>query len=239
MIQLYPVSVSSPVPCPYIEGREASFEFFYAAELSAQEMDGYISTGWRCFGLQHFRPVCDCRECVSMRIPVADFVPSKSQRRILRKNADVELAIGPLRYSDAIFGIYKEHSLSRFKKEPGTEREFIEQFYTPSCPGAQSEFRIEGKLVGTGFLNISEKGLSSVYFVYRDGLLDRSFGIFSMLAEIEFARKEGFSFYYPGYWIRGNPRMNYKGTLRPKQIYHPDRGVWLPDQDLTVDNTPE
>ena len=199
-------------------------------------MEGYVSSGWRCFGLQHFRPVCDCRECLSIRIPVAEFKPSKSQRRILKKNTDVDISVGPLRYREEIFALYTEHSRSRFQKDPGTEQEFITQFYTPSCQGAQSEFRIGGKLAGVGFLNISEQGISSVYFVYRDGLLDRSFGIFSMLAEIEFAKQQGLSFYYPGYWVRENPRMNYKGTLRPRQIYHTDRGVWMPDQDLTVDN---
>ena len=53
---------------------------------------------------------------------------------------------------------------------PDSGEEFISQFYTPSGPSAQSEFRIGRKLAGVGFLNLSQKGISSVYFVYRDGL---------------------------------------------------------------------
>ena len=233
MIELYPKTVTDAAPCPYFDGRKSRIEFFLAADLTPGESDEHMASGWRCFGLQYFRPVCDCLECVPIRIPVERFTPSKSQRRVLRKNADVDVAVGPLRYCDEILDIYREHSRNRFGKEPESEETFIDQFYTPSGPSAQSEFRIDGKLVGVGFLNLSDQGISSVYFVYRTELLDRSFGIFSMLAEIEVAKKQGYAFYYPGYWIKENAHMNYKGSFRPKQIYDWTTGLW---NDEAVDD---
>ena len=233
MIRLYPITVSQPMPCPYFPDRASRIEFFYAADLSREEADEHLSRGWRCFGLHYFRPVCDCLACVSMRVPVQRFTPSKSQRRVLKKNADVEVKVGQLRYSDEILAIYNEHSLTRFGKSPDSGEEFVSHFYTPSGPSAQSEFRIGGKLAGVGFLNLSEKGISSVYFVYRGGLEERSFGIFSMLAEIEFAKTAGLEFYYPGYWIKEHPRMNYKGSLRPKQLL--DRATEQWNEEAAVD----
>jgi arginine-tRNA-protein transferase len=234
MIELYPKTVSGAVPCPYFNGRESRMEFFLAAGLTAEEAEEHMASGWRCFGLQFFRPVCECLECVPIRIPVERFTPSKSQRRVLRKNADVDVTVGALRYSGEILDIYREHSKIRFGKEPESEESFIDQFYTPSGPSAQSEFRIGGKLVGAGFLNLSDQGISSVYFVYRTDLLERSFGIFSMLAEIEYAKMQGLTFYYPGYWIKENSHMNYKGAFRPRQAYDWTTGLW--SEDAAVDD---
>lgn len=226
MIELYPKTVSPPSPCPYFPDRICRMEFFYAHQLTDEEADEHLRGGWRCFGIQYFRPVCDCLDCIPMRVPVARFVPSKSQRRVLRKNTDVDVSVGPLRYSGRMLELYNEHSLMRFGKEPENAEEFIEKFYTPSGPSAQSEFRIGGRLVGAGFLNLSTEGVSSVYFIYGDGLADRSFGIFSMLAEIEFAKNAGFTFYYPGYWIKDHPRMSYKGVLNPKELLDRATGQW-------------
>lgn len=234
MIELYPKTVSQPSPCPYFPERVCRMEFFYAAQLTEEEADEHLLGGWRCFGFQYFRPACDCLDCIPIRVPVARFVPSKSQRRVLRKNADVDVSVGPLRYSDRMLEIYNEHSRVRFDKGPESSEEFIEKFYTPSGPSAQSEFRIGGKLVGAGFLNLSAAGISSVYFIYADGLLDRSFGIFSMLAEIEFAKNAGFAFYYPGYWIKEHPRMSYKGVLNPKEVRDRATGLWR--EETAVDD---
>ena len=234
MMMLYPKSFSQPSECPYIGGKSCRFEFFFAADLSPEELELHLSQGWRTFGLNYFRPVCGCTLCIPIRIPCGDFEPSKSQRRVMRKNADVEISVTNLRYTPEILEIYNEHSCVRFGKEPESEETFLEQFYTPSCPGAQSEFRIGGKLVGVGFLNISHRSISSVYFVYRDGLLDRSFGIFSMLAEIEFAKKYGFDFYYPGYWVKECGRMKYKGGFLPREVYDWETGIWSKDREEEI-----
>ncbi|MGL4369736.1 MAG: hypothetical protein ACRCUT_08720, partial [Spirochaetota bacterium] len=177
MIILNPKELSPESPCPYRDGISCRFEFFFAAQLSAEELEGYLCQGWRKFGLYYFRPVCECRECIPLRVPVKDFTPSKSQRRIIRKNSDIEFSISPLRFSQEIFDIYMEHSLVRFGKDDTLES-FMDHFYTRSCPCVQSEFRLNGKLIGAGFLDISSAGISSVYFVYRKEMLDRSFGIF-------------------------------------------------------------
>ena len=227
MVILHPTETSGENPCPYIGGAVCRYEYFFATDLSAEELERFLCRGWRKFGFYYFRPACQCRECVPLRIPAADFSPSKSQRRILRKNSDIEFSISPLRNPAEVFDIYREHSLARFGKNEdfGT---FIDNFYNQSCPAAQSEFRCGGKLVGAGFLDISSQGVSSVYFVYRKEMLDRSFGIFSMMQEIGFARQEGLPFYYPGYWIKENPHMLYKASLRPHERFDRDTQMWSP-----------
>ena len=225
MIMLQDKDISPQAPCPYIDGNACQYEYFFAYNLSAGELDTLLSQGWRKFGFYYFRPSCTCSECIPLRIPVQNFALSKSQRRIMKKNSDIQFRITPLEYRDEIYEIYQEHSRVRFDKEDSKEN-FMEQFFMPSCPSALSEFYLKELLVGVGFLDISSNGLSSVYFIYRQEVLDRSFGIFSMLAEIECAGAMGKLFYYPGFYVKGNPRMAYKASLRPHEQFDIKKGIW-------------
>ena len=225
MIMLQDKDISPSAPCPYIEGNECRYEHFFAYELTPNELEELLALGWRKFGFYYFRPSCKCSECIPLRICVKDFVPSKSQRRIMRKNSDIRFRIAPLEYREEIFEIYQDHSKERFGRDESRET-FIEHFYMPSCPAAQSEFYCGDRLVGVGFLDISSVGISSVYFIYRKEMLDRSFGIFSMMAEIECARALGKDFYYPGFYVKGNSHMAYKISLKPHERFDLKKGAW-------------
>ncbi len=52
--------------------------------------DGLSKQGFRRSQNVLYRPSCaECCACLSARIRVADFTPNKSQRRTLRRNADL------------------------------------------------------------------------------------------------------------------------------------------------------
>ena len=87
--------------CPYLAGLEATTEYRILAEVTADEHEQMIVRGWRRFGMQYFRPRCaHCRECVSLRVPLADFRPTKSQRRAWRKCGHLRVETGPPRVDD-------------------------------------------------------------------------------------------------------------------------------------------
>src|SRR3546814_4287961 len=57
-----------------------------------------------------YRPHCgDCRACVAVRVPVADFVPDRSQRRCLRRNADVTVRVVPTQRTDEQLALYQRY----------------------------------------------------------------------------------------------------------------------------------
>ncbi len=227
MLTLQEPRLSDESPCPYLPGRTARYEYFFALDLDARELDALIATGWRKFGLYFFRPGCPgCRNCVPLRVPVAGFRPSKGQRRVIRKNIRTETRFGALRYRPEIFSIYSEHSRDRFGRE-GEIEDFLTNFYQESCPGLQSEYYLDGRLMAVGFLDRSSGGLSSVYFVFRTEFARNSPGIYSVIREIELAASLGLPYYYLGYHVEGCPRMEYKAEFRPCEYYSWEQSRWL------------
>ncbi len=231
-MQLYqPLRRGEPSSCPYLPGRSFVSEFFLAGGLSAAELALFLAAGWRKFGPYFFRPACpECRQCIPLRVAADRFLPSTSQRRILRRNADLQVSCGPLHYSEEAFALYQAHSSERFEQESDREG-FVASFYQPSCPALQLELRLEGELIGLGILDLANDGLSSVYFCFDPRHSRRNLGTFGALHEIELARQLGLPWYYLGYFVPGSPRMAYKDHFRPRQHYAWETSCW---QEITT-----
>jgi arginine-tRNA-protein transferase len=213
--------------CHYLPDRQWRFEYFYASGLSGEELGQLLEKGWRKFGLYFFRPVCpDCRACIPIRVLVDEFSPSRSQRRILRRNAGCEVRFGPLRYNDRIYEIYADHSENRFGREDAHPEEFMASFFTRSCPSLQSEYHVDNTLAGVGFIDRSTDALSSVYFIYDTEYEYLGLGTFSVIREIGYARDLGLKYYYLGYYIPECIKMAYKGRFRPFELYDWGKGRW-------------
>jgi len=226
---LQPIFYSDPQPCGYLPGRTWRFANFYADEVDENELDTLLSTGWRTFGLYYFQPRCSaCSACVPIRVDVTHFAPTKSQRRNARKNSDIRIAFGELRYSEEAYSVYEAHSRVRFNKETTVE-EFFQSFYNDSCPSLQSNYYLGTRLIGVGFLNRSASALSSAYFVFDPAFSNRGLGTFSIIKEVAYAAELGLSYYYLGYVIAENRSMSYKARFGPNEQYDWKTGEWGKD----------
>lgn len=219
MIEIQPKNYSLEFDCPYLKGQIARNEYFFAMELSRQELDDLLSQGWRKFGWYFFRPSCpDCQACIPLRIPTEIFKMSRNQRKVINKNKDTSFSIGPPEFRDEIYELYEKHSRVRFQ-QTSDKQEFIETHFFPSCPTLQAEYHIENKLIAVGFLDYAKNSLSSVYFIYDTDYSHLSLGTFGALKEIEYARSLKLAHYYLGYWIDDNPSMRYKAAFKPHETY--------------------
>ena len=212
--------------CPYLTGKKKQFEYFFAHRLTEEEIARLLAEGWRKFGVYYFRPACpECSECIPLRIPVDTFTPSRSQRRNIKKNRNIEVRFVAPDFNSRIYEIYRKHSRERFGDETSLE-DFIHTFYTPSCPSIQSEYYLEGELVAVGFLDTGSDCLSSVYFVYDTDYSRLGLGTYSALKEIEYAQGKGLAYYYLGYYVAGCDRMAYKGNFLPRESFDWTNGRW-------------
>lgn len=215
-----------PVDCPYLGGQTFVQEYFFGNELDEEEMGFLLSHAWRRFGSFFFRPRCPgCQACLPLRIPVKTLVLSESQRRVIKKNRDTDIAVRPLEFREEHFDIYQNHSRNRFHKEADLT-DFRQTFYTPSAPAFVTEYRVKGRLAAVGYCDRGHDGLSSVYFVFHEDFKSLSLGIYSILRECRLAKELGLDYYYLGYWVQGNDIMRYKGQFAPHQIRDWESGQW-------------
>lgn len=226
MLLLQEQQLSAHTACSYIDGLTWRFDYFFAMDLNQQELNSYLKQGWRKFGAYFFRPNCPhCNKCIPLRVLVNKFLPSKSQRRVLKNCKHLTIKLNPLQYNDVIFEIYKNHSLNKFKRESDKE-EFISTFYTVSCPSLQSEYYFNDELIAVGFIDISNEAFSSVYFIYHTKYEKLSLGTYSIIKEIELAAALKLKYYYLGFYIEENSSMNYKNKFKPYEYYKWDENKW-------------
>jgi len=225
MVEIRNRDISDEFSCPYLD-QQARNEYFFAMELDHDDINKLLAEGWRKFGWYYFRPACDnCKACIPLRILTNEFKPSRSQRKVLNKNADTEMKVSSLEFRDEIFELYKKHSRIRFD-QPSEKQDFIETHFFPSCPAVQTEYYIDNKLVAVGFLDQGATGLSSVYFIYDTDYSHLSLGVYGALMEIELAQKMNLEYYYLGYWIPENKSMRYKNKYYPHELMDWETNDW-------------
>lgn len=214
--------------CLYLPDRLSRHQFFDCGGIGPEAYQFLMEHGFRRSGQLVYRPCCPtCRECVSLRVPVAAFQPSRSQRRVLRRNADIRVAIGTPKC-----GWRKAQLYSRYLSElhdnvmSGTYDELRRFLYESPTDTLEMRYYLDHQLVGVGIVDHTPQALSSVYFYFDPDHRHRSLGTFSILREIGECRARGLAYWYAGYYIRDCRKMNYKAGFRPHELLSPD-GVWL------------
>jgi len=78
--------VTAPQPCPYLDDRFERKLFTALQGDHAQKLNDALSKqGFRRSQNVLYRPSCaECSACLSARIKVADFVPSRTQKRVMK-----------------------------------------------------------------------------------------------------------------------------------------------------------
>ena len=211
-------------PCPYLAELEATTDYRILTEVTAEEHEQMIVRGWRRFGMQYFRPRCaQCRECVSLRVPIAGFVPTKSQRRAWRKCGHLRVEMGPPQASHErvdLFHAWHENRERARGWRPTTMdlREYALTFCTPNACGREMAYFHGDRLVAVGLVDVTPNAFSSIYFFYHPDVRDCSIGVASVLMEIEWARRLNCSHFYLGYRINDCPSTAYKAQYGPHDL---------------------
>jgi arginine-tRNA-protein transferase len=214
-----------PRPCSYLPQETASLDYRVYVQMSEEEYQERLRRGWRRHGAHFFRPVCPhCRECRSLRVLVQEFRPSRSQRRMLRKNRDVQVVFCEPDVTDAhlrLFNAYHADMTRRrgWPPQQTTREDYENAFLIGVWPFAREmQYREGSRLIGVGLVDVVSDALSSIYFYHDPQWRPRAPGTFSILQELTFCRETGRRYLYLGYWIAGCPSMSYKANFVPHEV---------------------
>lgn len=100
------------------------------------------------------------------------------------------------------------------------------------------QYRIDGRLVAVGVVDILPLCLSSKYFFWEPSLKALALGKFSSLREVDWVREASthcptLRYYYMGYYIHTCAKMRYKAEYAPSELKCPVSGCWV-DFDSTA-----
>lgn len=195
-------------------------EEFYARKVSPERLDKLLESGWRHFGEHFFRYnlafyETEIRRVVPLRVRLADFSFSKSQRRVFRKNQDLQTIIRPAEINEEKETLFLRHK-RRFKTgEPSTLFDFLSaDAGNVPCKTLEVCVYDRKNLLAASFFDVGHLAISSIYASFEPREAARSLGIYTMLLEIEYARENGKEFYYQGYSYEGNSFYDYKKRFR-------------------------
>jgi arginine-tRNA-protein transferase len=211
-------------PCNYLPGRSATTEYRVMTQVSPEEHEVLLERGWRRFGPQYFRPVCaGCAECVSLRIPLATFRPSKSQRRAWRKCQHLRVEARVPRADEERLALYAAWHAKRevdrgWPASPIGLEEYARTFCTEHEGAWELDYFEGDRLVALGFVDETPNAVSSIYFFYHPDVAHLSIGVASVLFEMAWARQRGRSHLYLGYRIAGCPSTAYKSQYGPHEL---------------------
>jgi len=218
-----------------LHGRAERKLFTALTGEGAVELNNVLSRqGFRRSQNVLYRPSCEtCVACMSARIRVADFQPSRSQRRVERRNADLR------RLATSAWATEEQHDLFRLYLDSRHVDggmadmdifEFAAMIEETPVRTRVMEYRLPSQqLLGICLTDILDDGLSLVYSFYDPSLEQRSLGTHIILDHIELARSANLPFVYLGYWVPGSRKMDYKGRFGALEIYK--GGVWQPIGD--------
>lgn len=234
--------VTAPQPCPYLSGKVERKLFTALQGDGASHLNDVLShQGFRRSQNVLYRPSCaGCSACLSARIVVADFAPTRGQRRILRRNEGLErVARSPWatepqfelfrRYLDArhATGGMADMDIAEFAAmiEETPVRSRVIEYYRAAERGAPRE------LVAVCLTDLLSDGVSMVYSFFDPDLTRDSLGSYVILDHVEIAREAGLPYVYLGYWVPGSTKMDYKARYHPLQIFSEGRWSLLSETD--------
>lgn len=222
--------VTSPAPCPYLPGRNERKVFTELKGPHADSLNDALGRiGFRRSQTVAYRPSClDCNACVSVRVVAEEFMPSGTQKRTLKANADLVVTICRPWSTSEQFDLLQRYLSVRHPEGGMTSMDetdfadmvehtpvtsYVIEYREPSADGVTP-----GRLIGACLTDRQCDGLSMIYSFYdphhdaRAGL-----GNFIILDHIRRAREMGLPYVYLGYWVEGSARMQYKVRYRPME----------------------
>ncbi|RYD50397.1 MAG: arginyltransferase [Sphingomonadales bacterium] len=235
--------VTSPSPCPYLPGKQERKIFTELTGQHAGELNDALGRiGFRRSQSVAYRPSCaGCTACVSVRVVSEQFEPNSTQRKLIRRHADLEITACKPWATEEQFALLQRYLAKRHPGggmaamdesdyadmvEQSPVSSYVIEYREPSVNGER------GKLVGACITDQQADGLSMIYsFFDADEESRPGLGNYIIMEHIMRSRAAGLPYVYLGYWVKGSERMAYKVRYRPIEVLGPNGWSLLTDED--------
>lgn len=226
--------VTAPQPCPYLEGRmERKLFTALQGDMATKLNDSLSKQGFRRSQNVLYRPSCaECSACMSARIDVSKFTPSRSQRRVAKRAAHLKRRATSPWATEEQYDLFREYLDGRHATGGMADMdmfEFAAMVEETPIRSRLIEYTADADLTAACLTDILDDGLSMVYSFFDPASEKLSLGTYVILDHIAIARELGLPYVYLGYWVPGSPKMDYKAKYKGLEVYR--GGEWTPVSD--------
>lgn len=225
--------ITAPQPCPYLDGRlERKLFTHLTVDRPLSLIDNLLKGGFRRSQSIAYTPHCEgCNACVSVRVPVDDFTPGRSMRRISNRNRDLVGRVVPAVATSEQYSLFRHYidtrhgdggmadmsvlDFSVMVEDSPIQTFLIEYRLKPDAPLEHGDAL--GELKAVALCDMLSDGISMVYSFFDTGEETRSLGTHMILDCIERTRRQGLPYLYLGYWVEGSQKMAYKSRFQPQE----------------------
>jgi len=217
-IQFY---VTAPYACGYLPKQFAQSLIATPQHLvNTHQYSSLIQQGFRRSGKFVYRPHCEnCNACIPVRLAVADFEASRSQKRAYKQHQKLDASVSTLFFDEAHFKLYKAYQIARH--EGSEQEETVEQYRNfllqSNVDSLFISFTLNGVLKIVSVVDIVEDGVSAVYTFYDTADTKVSYGTYSIMWLTEWCKHLKLPYLYLGYWIKNSRKMAYKENYSPQE----------------------
>lgn len=219
--------VSQVFPCSYLPGEQEQLLVALPPSLhTAMQYQQLLEMGFRRSGEQLYRPHCPyCSACQSLRINARQFRPSRSQKRILKRNAHLTWHFSeqanPQHYQLYCDYIHARHHQGGMY--PPDKKQY-QSFLCDSLPvSGFIEVFDKQQLIAVAIIDVLPNCLSALYSFFSPQHAHLSLGIYMILLQLSLAEQWHKDHVYLGYQIDGSDKMAYKQHFYPHQRFIDNR----------------
>ena len=218
-----PLFLSQEHPCGYLDDKKAQSLFVHPGyPVTSSIYAQLIEQGFRRSGDEVYAPHCPhCSSCISVRLPVKKFKPSRSQKRCLSKNRATQVIVKPAVFEQAHYDMYLRYQAVRHSDSSMatvSPDEYLNFLGSSWCSTKFVEFSINNELAGVAVIDQFEQAWSAVYTFFEPKFNDYSLGVYAVLWQIEQVVRQQKEFLYLGFWIQACKKMAYKSDYQPLQL---------------------
>jgi len=218
---------------PRIFNRSEPYLYGEMEFVTDDQLDALLADGWRHFGSFFFRQRQSIHndELVHVqpvRIRLADYQHKKRHRKLLRKNDSTRVLFAPANIDAHKMKLFEQHKTRFQEHTPHSIYDFLSQ--EPAlAPTRMVECQLwdDDYCYAVSFLDVGSKSTSSVYAMFDLSYSDRSPGIHTLLAEIDYSIRQQKEFLYLGYAYDQPSFYDYKKRFPQLEKYDWE-GQWEP-----------
>ena len=184
--------------------------------LAPEELDQYLERGWFRMGQTIFTTNFlnfknHFYSAIWLRIPLGEFTRDKTHQKLLKKNQSFRIQIQPATITpekEALFSTYRK-SIS-FEASASIHTLLFGKG-NHNIYNTQEINLFDGdKLIASGFFDLGKKSAAGISSFYDPAYKKYTLGKYLIYLKVEYCKKIGLQYFYPGYFVPGYSLFDYK-----------------------------